>query len=167
MSNLFLGSSAPGVKMTAGPSKGSASGASTSAAAHALSLDELDRPSHCPEGVDQESWRNLCLLRRRKIASEEEMAVVVSQLAETEDVNVNKGIKDKTKIWFAFKAVAEREISAERATSALSKAKEQLSQWRKDRNYELSNVPILLTVKRGQIETPLGDKVRKQMYLFI
>lgn len=55
-------------------------------AAQALSLQELDRDIHCPEGVELDAWKRLCQLRRKKISSEEEIASIVSELAETEDV---------------------------------------------------------------------------------
>lgn len=58
-------------------------------AAHALNLQELDRESHCPEGVDLDSWERLCQLRRKKITSEEEISTVVAELAETEDVRAS------------------------------------------------------------------------------
>ena len=87
MSNLFMGSSAPGVKASSsGPML--PKGGHAAAAAQALSLEELDRPAHCPEGVDADSWRHLCKLRRRKIKNEEEIAVLVAQLSETEDVKL-------------------------------------------------------------------------------
>ena len=76
MSTMFMGSPAPKMTKTA----------PVAVAALALSLQELDRDSHCPEGVDLDSWKHLCLLRRKKITSEEEISQLVAELAETEDV---------------------------------------------------------------------------------
>ena len=53
--------------------------------------------------------------------------------------------------------MSERESCLDRATAALTRAKDQLRQFRKDKNYELANVPLLLAVKRGQIEMGLGE----------
>ena len=53
--------------------------------------------------------------------------------------------------------MTERESNFDRSSAALTSEREQLRQWRKDCNYELANVPLLLAVKRGQIEMPLGE----------
>ena len=53
----------------------------------AFSLDELDLPSNRPEAVDLESWGLMCKLRREKIRSEERIAQLVVELAETEEVS--------------------------------------------------------------------------------
>ncbi len=75
MSNMFLGTAL--TKPTAQAS---------SLPQNFVSLDDLDKPSCCPENVDLDSWRALCILRRRKIDSERQIANVVADLAETEEV---------------------------------------------------------------------------------
>lgn len=74
--------------MFLGPASARSSGPLTSGV-QALSLDELDRPNHCPESVNLDSWRTLCQLRRKKIASEERIAGLVAHLAETEEVKAS------------------------------------------------------------------------------
>ena len=100
----------------------------------AMSLDELDRPAHCPEHVDLDSWKHLCKIRRLKIESEKGIAALESDIAETQE------------------AVEEREGEAEALEQALTAAVEGLETWRKDRNYRLNNTEIVLTVPQGQLE---------------
>ena len=100
----------------------------------AMSLDELDRPAHCPEHVDLDSWKHLCKIRRMKIESEKGIAALDSDIAETQE------------------AVEERETEAVGLEQALTEAIEGLEQWRKDRNYQLNNTEIVLTVPQGQLE---------------
>ena len=80
MSTMFMKSPAPKMVKTA----------PVAVAAQALSLQELDRELHCPEGVEMDSWKHLCQLRRKKISAEEEIANVVAELAETEDVGISE-----------------------------------------------------------------------------
>ena len=70
------------------PAPNMAKSAPVAVAALALSLQELDRDYHCPEGVAPDSWKHLCVLRRKKITSEEAISKLVAELAETEDVSV-------------------------------------------------------------------------------
>lgn len=100
----------------------------------AMSLDELDRSNHCPENVDEDSWKHLCELRRRKIVSEEKILALDSDIYETDN------------------AVCEREVMAQKAAQDLEEATANLETWRKDRNYKLNNTEILLAVPQGQLE---------------
>ena len=100
----------------------------------AMSLDELDRPAHCPEHVDLDSWKHLCKIRRLKIDSEKGIAALESDIAETQE------------------AVEEREAEAAALEQALTESIEGLETWRKDRNYRLNNTEIVLTVPQGQLE---------------
>jgi len=54
--------------------------------AMAMSLEELDRLNYCPENVDEESWKHLCKIRRDKIASEERIQALETDIAETDQV---------------------------------------------------------------------------------
>ena len=36
-----------------------------------MSLEEMDRPVHCPENIDRTSWTTMCKLRRDKISMED------------------------------------------------------------------------------------------------
>ena len=56
--------------------------------AMAMSLEELDRLTYCPENVDDDSWRHLCKIRRDKIASEERIQALETDIAETDQVRL-------------------------------------------------------------------------------
>ena len=71
---MFLGTASGG--MTANTNKSAQ-----------ITLDDLDRPDNCPESIELYQWATLVKLRRRKIASEEGIAVLVQQIAETEEVH--------------------------------------------------------------------------------
>ena len=60
-----------------------------------------------------ESWKTLCRLRRDKIASEEKIAVLIAELAETED------------------SVNDRECAAQRATAAVTDLSTRLTTFRR------------------------------------
>ena len=100
----------------------------------AMSLDELDRPTHCPENVDEESWQHLCKIRRIKIDSEKAIADLDADIAETAE------------------AVGERESSAHELEQALEDATNELEDWRKERNYRLNNAELVLAITQGQLE---------------
>jgi hypothetical protein len=102
--------------------------------AMAMSLEELDRASHCPENVDEDSWKHLCELRRRKIASEETIQALDADLYETDQ------------------AVYERQVMANECATALVDAVSYLETWRKDRNYKLNNTEVTLAITQGQLE---------------
>ena len=103
--------------------------------AKAMSLDELDRPSNCPEILDPESWTLLCQLRRKKIASEEAIAELEGVITETEQV------------------VKERELAASMAENKCDSEGESLESWRRQRNLTLNNTDIVLSIPVGQLET--------------
>ena len=100
----------------------------------ALSLDELDRPTHCPENIEEDSWKHLCELRRKKIQSEEKIHTLDNEIYETDQ------------------SVCERAANAKRLEHALEQAVANLETWRKDKNYKLNNTEILLAVTKGQLE---------------
>ena len=100
----------------------------------ALSLDELDRPNHCPENIEEESWKHLCELRRKKIQSEEKIHTLDNEIYETDQ------------------SVCERAANAKRLEHAVEQAIANLETWRKDKNYKLNNTEILLAVTKGQLE---------------
>ena len=100
----------------------------------AMSLDELDKGNHCPENVDEDSWKHLCALRRKKIESEEKIHNIDSDIYETDQ------------------AVVEREATAIRVANELEQAVSSLETWRKDRNYKLNNTEILFAITQGQLE---------------
>ena len=55
----------------------------------AMSLEELDRPTHCPENVDEESWAHLIKIRRSKIDSEKSIAALSADITETTQVSID------------------------------------------------------------------------------
>ena len=79
MSQMFRGT----MKVKAERSSGGG-GAGGGGGAVPLTLEELDRPSHCPESVDEDSWLHLVKIRRTKIDSEKAIARLESDIAETE-----------------------------------------------------------------------------------
>lgn len=54
--------------------------------------------------------------------------------------------------------MSERETIAERAGTAVVNSRAQLEAWRKEKNYQINNVQILLAVTRGQIEIEISDQ---------
>lgn len=138
MSRVFLGTSAAEPLADGQTSK---SDKSANRVVLALTLEELDRPIHCPDGIDGESWKTLCRLRREKIASEEKIAVLIAELAETED------------------SVNERERAAQRAIAAVTDLSTRLATFRRESNRRINDVDLVLTLKRGQIEVETQDLV--------
>ncbi|XP_071744297.1 cilia- and flagella-associated protein 43 isoform X2 [Lepeophtheirus salmonis] len=100
----------------------------------ALSLDELDRLSNCPDSVDQESWKILCLLRRKRINLESQILYIETLIYETEAVVQNREEAAKVN-----EAIAEDAINT-------------VEEWRRQRDYELINSPILIDLPLGQIK---------------
>ena len=66
--------------------------------AMAMSLEELDRPIHCPENVDEESWLHLVKIRRTKIDSEKIIAALDGDISETAQVCTTQGLS----IYFVY-----------------------------------------------------------------
>eukprot|EP00094_Tigriopus_californicus_P002246 TCALIF_02167-PA protein Name:"Similar to WDR96 WD repeat-containing protein 96 (Homo sapiens)" AED:0.12 eAED:0.12 QI:43/0.71/0.62/1/1/0.87/8/0/625 len=132
MCNMFLG-----------PASARASGPPTSGV-QALSLDELDRSNHCPESVNLDSWRTLCQLRRKKIASEERIAGLVAHLAETEE---RSG---------AFKLAAQRESrQVQNGTKMLQWERDKLLFQKEEANAKWFDIQQTKLSKesRGHLET--------------
>ena len=76
MSQMFRGT----MKVKAERSAGGG-GAGGGGSAVPLTLEELDRPSHCPESVDEDSWLHLVKIRRTKIDSEKAIARLETDIA--------------------------------------------------------------------------------------
>ena len=76
MSQMFRGTMK--VKAT---ERGGASGGGGATIGSPLTLEELDRPSHCPEGVEDHWWLHLVKIRRAKIDSEKAIARLESDIA--------------------------------------------------------------------------------------
>ena len=100
----------------------------------ALSLDELDKSTHCPENVDEESWKKLCELRRKKIQSEEKIIALDNEIYETDQ------------------SVCERVTISTQVNKDLENSISNLENWKKDKNYKLNNTEVLLAVTQGQLE---------------
>ena len=100
----------------------------------ALSLDELDKTIHCPETVDEESWKHLCVVRRKKIESEEKIMALDDEIYETDQ------------------SVCERGAIAVRLAKELEESIANVEAWRKDKNYKLNNTEILVAITQGQLE---------------
>ena len=66
-----------------------------------------------PPVIGAESWKTLCRLRREKIASEEKIAVLIAELAESED------------------SVNERERAVQRASAVVADLTTRLSSFRR------------------------------------
>ena len=76
MSQMFRGTMK--VKAT---ERGGASGGGGATIGSPLTLEELDRPSHCPEGVEDHWWLHLVKIGRAKIDSEKAIARLESDIA--------------------------------------------------------------------------------------
>ena len=123
MSNMFLGTALT-QPIGGGPNANSQSNSIPA------TIEELDRPSNCPENVDSDSWAVFCGLRRRKIESEKSIAAAVAELTETEE------------------SVEEREEAAEKTASAVIEATERLKEWRLRKNSLINDLEIVLTLPR-------------------
>ena len=90
--------------------------------------------NNSPENVDEDSWKHLCELRRKKIESEEKIQALDEDIYSTDQ------------------AVMEREAAAQFIATELEQAVSGLEVWRKDRNYKLNNTEVLFAITQGQLE---------------
>ena len=91
-------------------------------------LDELDKNTHCPENVDEDSWKKLCEVRRKKIQSEEKIQALDNEIYETDqsvcergalsiqvakdlEVGQNYPFNDKEKVGFSHRILKKGSIN--------------------------------------------------------
>ena len=123
MSNMFMGT-----LTIKGPKTSTAIG---------MSLEEMDRPVHCPENIDRASWTTMCKLRRDKISMEESLRSLSKEVSEAEI------IVDQRKETNA--AVESKIISFKKHQEVFLQSKAEL----------INNRQIQLMLKRGQVEVDL------------
>ena len=124
MSNMFMGT-----LTIKGPKTSTAIG---------MSLEEMDRPVHCPENIDRSSWTVMCRLRREKIAMEDALRALAKEVAEAEIIVDQRREKH---------AVVEKKIT---------EMKRNLEEFHISKTELINNRQIQLMLKRGQAEVELG-----------
>ena len=123
MSNMFMGT-----LTIKGPKTSTAIG---------MSLEEMDRPVHCPENIDRASWTTMCKLRRDKITMEESLRSLAKEVSEAEII-VDQRKETNT-------AVESKIISLKKHQENFLQSKAEL----------INNRQIQLMLKRGQVEVNL------------
>ena len=107
------------------------------ATAIGMSLEEMDRPVHCPENIDRTSWLTMCKLRRDKIAMEDFLRCLAKEVAEAEI------IVEQRRETHSIIEVKIGEMRKHEEEFLLSKAQ------------HINNRQIQLIMKRGQVEVDL------------
>jgi hypothetical protein len=99
-----------------------------------MSLEEMDRPVHCPENIDRTSWQVMCKLRREKITMEEDLRSLAKEVAEAEII------------------VDQRADSHEVVDKKITELKAGLQEFHSTKTDLINNRQIQLLLKRGQVE---------------
>lgn len=123
MSNMFMGT-----LTIKGPKTSTAIG---------MSLEEMDRPVHCPENIDRSSWNIMCKLRREKIEMEDSLRSLAKEVAEAEIIVEQRG---------ETHAAVEKRIN---------EMKKNLEDFHQTKTELISNRQIQLMLKRGQVEVDM------------
>ena len=123
MSNMFMGT-----LTIKGPKTSTAIG---------MSLEEMDRPVHCPENIDRTSWLTMCKLRREKIAMEDFLRSLAKEVAEAEIIVEQR-----------------RETHCVIETRIVEMRKHQ-EDFLQSKAELINNRQIQLMMKRGQVEVEL------------
>ena len=123
MSNMFMGT-----LTIKGPKTSTAIG---------MSLEEMDRPVHCPENIDRASWNTMCKLRRDKIAMEDALRSLSKEVAEAEII------------------VDQRKETNTAVESKIIELKKHQEEFLQSKTELINNRQIQLMLKRGQVEVEL------------
>ena len=87
----------------------------------------MDKNTHCPENVDEDSWKKLCEVRRKKIQSEEKIQALDNEIYETDQsvcergalsVQVAKGQVPSDKILARMDSEDAKEIPVQHSVSS-------------------------------------------------
>ena len=123
MSNMFMGT-----LTIKGPKTSTAIG---------MSLEEMDRPVHCPENIDRASWNTMCKLRRDKISMEEALRALAKEVAEAEII------------------VDQRRETNTAVEAKISDLKRHQEEFLQTKSELINNRQVQLMMKRGQVEVEL------------
>ena len=123
MSNMFMGT-----LTIKGPKTSTAIG---------MSLEEMDRPVHCPENIDRASWNTMCKLRRDKIAGEDALRSLAKEVSEAEII------------------VDQRKETNSAVESKIISLKKHQENFLQNKGELINNRQIQLMLKRGQVEVDL------------
>ena len=102
-----------------------------------MSLEEMDRPVHCPENIDRASWNTMCKLRRDKIAMEDALRSLSKEVAEAEII------------------VDQRKETNTAVESKIIELKKHQEEFLQSKTELINNRQIQLMLKRGQVEVEL------------
>ncbi|KAK3771256.1 hypothetical protein RRG08_024335 [Elysia crispata] len=108
----------------------------------AQGLEELDKMSNAPDGVEKHVWERMCRLRRNKVESEQLLRQKANILAEMQ-VFLQKRQEEEDRV----------KIETEDLNRQLTKLKE-------DEQRFILNLEVQLLLKQGQIEVDAGPFVR-------
>ena len=123
MSNMFMGT-----LTIKGPKQSTAIG---------MSLEEMDRPVHCPENIYRSSWTVMCNLRREKIAMEDSLRSLAKEVAEAEIIVEQRGETHTT------------------VEKRITEMKKNLEDFHQSKTELINNRQIQLMLKRGQVEVDM------------
>ena len=123
MSNMFMGT-----LTIKGPKTSTAIG---------MSLEEMDRPVHCPENIDRSSWLTMCKLRREKIAMEDFLRSLAKEVAEAEII------------------VEQRRETHSVIETRIGEMRKHQEEFLQSKAELINNRQIQLMMKRGQVEVEL------------
>lgn len=102
------------------------------------SMDELDKESNCPEGVEPNIWKRLCLYRRQKVENENLVKIRAQVLAE-------------------MNAFLQRRIDEDDVLrNELDDIQEQINKLHNDHARFNLNLEVQLLLKQGQVEVDSG-----------
>lgn len=102
-------------------------------------MDELDKDSNCPDGVEPNVWKRLCMYRRQKVENENLLKLRAHTLAEMQQFQV-KRMEEDEKLRFDMDDILE-----------------QLNKLRDDRARFNLNLEVQLLLKQGQVEVDAGS----------
>ncbi|KAH9492451.1 Cilia- and flagella-associated protein 43, partial [Bulinus truncatus] len=108
----------------------------------ATGLDELDKPSNLPEGIEHHLWEKMCKLRRNKVESELQLKLKANALAEIQ----------------AF--VHKRQDEDERLKTEIEQLTQMIAKIKEDEQRFILNLEVQLLLKQGQIEVEAGPFIR-------
>ncbi|KAL4232016.1 Cilia- and flagella-associated protein 43 [Mactra antiquata] len=106
-------------------------------------MDDLDKESNCPEGVEPHIWQRLCMYRRQKVENENLVKIRASTLAEMQQ--------------FQQKRYEEDEV----LRNEIDDIGEVLNKLRDDRARFSLNLEVQLLLKQGQVEVDAGSFIHE------
>ncbi|XP_053407637.1 cilia- and flagella-associated protein 43-like isoform X4 [Mercenaria mercenaria] len=102
-------------------------------------MDDLDKQSNCPEGVEPQVWERLCMYRRQKVENENLLKLRAHILAEMQQFQQKRQEED------------------DQLKNDIDSIGEQLNKLRDDRTRFNLNLEVQLLLKQGQVEVDAGS----------